>query len=154
MLNTHINRWYYRRERKLLKGSELIDTHKRATMPIRGLVITLLVLLAILAGLSCAMAYELPSDNAVVDAIYKAEGGNKTRYPYGIKSIPCKTEQKCREICLNSVRNAKKRWIKAGSKGDFIEFMSRRYCPINAPDDNGTNKFWSKNVKYFLAKGE
>jgi hypothetical protein len=91
------------------------------------------------------------SDEEIVEAIGKAE--NSAKYPYGIKSIDTKgNKEYARQICLNSVRNGRARWIKAGRPCDLIEFISRRYCPINAPDDNGTNKYWSKNVKYFLSK--
>ena len=81
----------------------------------------------------------------LVESIGKAE--NSVKYPYGIKSINTHGDKAlARKICRNSVVNNLKRW---DGKGDFIEFMSRRYCPINAPDDNGTNRFWVKNVKYF-----
>ena len=92
------------------------------------------------------------SNIAIVEAIGKAE--NSRKYPYGIKSINTHGDKStARKICLNSVRNGRKRWERAGRPCDLIEFISRRYCPINAPDDNGTNRFWSRNVRYFLAKG-
>ena len=34
----------------------------------------------------------------------------------------------------------------------FIESLGRRYCPVNCDNDNGTNKFWTKNVKFFFYK--
>lgn len=87
--------------------------------------------------------------NRVVNAIEKAE--NSKKYPYGIKSINTHGDKElARRICYNSVRNNHRRWVASGKPGDFIEFMSRRYCPINAPDDNGTNRFWSGNVRSFL----
>ena len=95
--------------------------------------------------------YSQFSDSEIVEAIGKAE--NSVKYPYGIKSINTNGNVTyARQICLNSVRNGRARWIKAGRPCDLIEFISRRYCPINAPDDNGTNKYWSRNVKYFLNK--
>ena len=103
----------------------------------------------LLAFLPC-LAYGW-TDQAIVEAIGKAE--NSIKYPYGIKSIDTKGNiEYARKICLNSVINGRKRWIKAGKPCDLIEYISRRYCPINAPDDNGTNKYWVKNVKYFLNK--
>ena len=91
------------------------------------------------------------SDTEIVNAIGKAE--NSKKYPYGIKSIDTKgNAEYARKICFNSVRNGRKRWEQAGKPDDLITFISRRYCPINAPDDNGTNKFWVKNVKGFLVQ--
>ena len=91
------------------------------------------------------------SNEAIVTAIGKAE--NSKKFLYGIKSIKCAGEKACRQICLNSVVNAKKRWEKAGKPEDFVSFMSKRYCPINANAENGSNKFWVKNVKFFLKNG-
>lgn len=84
------------------------------------------------------------TDEEVVNAIYKTE--NSKKYPYGIKSIKCNTVAECRQICLNSVRNARKRWAKAGKPEDFITFMGRRYSP---PE---TNPNWVRLVNYFLRK--
>lgn len=88
--------------------------------------------------------------NKVVTAIGRAE--NSVKYPYGIKSIPTNGDKDyARKICYNSVRNNYRRWVNAGKPEDFISFMSRRYCPIGAPDDpNGLNKNWVKNVRAFL----
>lgn len=89
--------------------------------------------------------------NNIANAIFKAE--NSKKYPYGVKSIDTKGNiEYARRICINSIKNNHKRWINAGKPEDFISFMSRRYCPIGAPDDpNNLNKNWVKNVKKFLA---
>ncbi len=94
---------------------------------------------------SHASSYDIPSEK-IVQAIYHAEGGSSTRYPFGIKSIPCKGYDSCRLICLNSVKNAKKRYVKAGCPGDFISFMGKRYSP---PEINPN---WVRLVKYFINK--
>jgi len=89
-------------------------------------------------------------DQRLADAIYRAEGGAKTKFPYGIKSINTHGDKEyARKICLNSIRNAKKRWASAGNPEDFIIFMSRRYCP---PSAHGLNSTWGHNVKYWYAK--
>ena len=114
-------------------------------------VMTLLIAL-LCASLARAEESHEYSDIAIAEAIGRAE--NSKRFPYGKKSINTKGDVAyARKICLNSVRNGRKRWEKAGRPCDLIEFISRRYCPINAPDDNGTNQFWARNVKYFLRKG-
>ena len=95
------------------------------------------------------------SNEEIIQAIFKAEGGYKATYLYGIRSIDTKgNKEYARQICLNSVRNGRARWIKAGRPLDLIVYISLRYCPIGANNDNGTNKFWVKNIKYFLMKGE
>lgn len=95
------------------------------------------------------------SDEDLVNAIYLAEGGAKTKYPYGIKSIKCESEQECRKICFNTVRNNRKRY-KADNMGykDFIAFLGARYAPIGAENDpKNLNRNWVKNVRYYLRKG-
>lgn len=83
----------------------------------------------------------------LANAIYLAEGGDKTNFPYGIKSIETKgNKEYAHKICLNSIRNNIKRWHKAGEPEEFIDFMARRYCPIS---DSSMNYSWPKNVKYF-----
>jgi hypothetical protein len=47
------------------------------------------------------------------------------------------------------------RWVKAGKKGDFLESLARRYCPVGADNDpNGLNKHWLKNVTAWTRKIE
>ena len=109
-----------------------------------GIILAVCILCAVVLLMipACARDEELPSDEAIVNAIGKAE--NSKKFPYGIKSVKCDGEKECRKICLNSVRNAKKRWIKAGKPEDFITFMGRRYSPPNI------NPNWIRLVKYFL----
>ena len=90
----------------------------------------------------------------IVNAIYKAEGGNRTKYPYGIKSVSCDSVTECRRICLNTVKNNVDRWMTArelGDNRDYLTFLWHRYCP---PQANELNSNWLKNVKYFLNKQE
>jgi len=89
------------------------------------------------------------TDNQIADAIYLAEGGVKTSHPYGILAHYKHTTP--RQACLNTIAHAYRDW---DSKGDFIEFLGSRYCPIGADNDpTGLNKNWVKNVKYFLERG-
>lgn len=100
----------------------------------------------------CGVAHAY-TDQELTDAICKAE--NSVKYPCGIKSIDTHGDYSyAYKICLQSVRNNIKRWRNTGKRGDFIEFMAWRFCPIGASDDPiGLNKNWVKNVKYFLRKG-
>lgn len=90
------------------------------------------------------------SNGQIADAIWYAEGGNKAKVPYGILSI--KTNNP-RQICLNTIKNHRIRHDKHYCKLDFITCLGNRYAPVNCNNDNGTNRFWIKNVKYFLKKG-
>lgn len=88
----------------------------------------------------------------ITDAIYAAEGGAGATYLYGIRSVSYRNEAEARRICVNSIRNNIKRWAQAGKPGDFLEFMSRRYCPVGCDNDRGTNQYWVRNVRSFLLK--
>ena len=66
----------------------------------------------------------------IVDAIYIIEGGDKTKYPYGIKSIDTKgNKEYARKICYNTVKNNWIRWQRAGSNGNYLDFLGNKYCP-------------------------
>lgn len=96
------------------------------------------------------------SDKQIVDAIYQAEGGKRAKYPYGIKSVKCSTPAECRQICFTTVGRNRKRFADYGhrSSPDFIAFLGKRYCPVESAGlNNSKNKFWIKNVRFFLAKG-
>lgn len=97
-----------------------------------------------------AFAENPPDFNRLVDAIYRAEGGAKAKKPFGILSVPCSGYSDCRKVALNTVRNNWKRW-EAGTHGaakhrTYLDFLGSRYCPVGAGNDNGTNRFWVRNV--------
>lgn len=82
-------------------------------------------------------------------AIYWAEGGPKTRHPYGILAKYKTTTP--RQACINTIKHALKDW---NGEGDFIAFLGRRYCPVGAKNDpTGLNVNWVKNVKILYRKG-
>jgi len=113
---------------------------------ILGIIINLLIL-------SIALSKEKYNDNDIVNAIYLAEGGEKAVKPFGILSVKCKDYQECKEICLNTVKNNRKRYIEYGYKkyNTFLEFLASKYAPIGANNDpTNLNKNWLKNVRYFL----
>lgn len=109
---------------------------------------SLLFILSISAASS--FASECPYVERMADAIYQAEGGNKTEFPYGVKSIKVSSEKEARRVTINSIRNNWKRWEKAGKPGNFVDFMADRWCPKSA--DPIGNKNWKKNVKILLFK--
>ena len=79
------------------------------------------------------------------EAIYRSEGGDRTNYPYGIKSVSCKTKDECRLKCLESVRNQFKLFTRHGGKGikNFIREFARRY---DSGDSRIGQAIWIKNV--------
>ena len=85
----------------------------------------------------------------LVDAIYLAEGGGKARKPFGILSVPCSGYQDCRQVCLNTVRNTYRRWLKAGQPGDYLNFLALRYAP---PTAHPLNAHWERNVRRLYAR--
>ena len=86
----------------------------------------------------------------LADAIYRAEGGRASVVPYGILSEPCDTPEKCRMICVLSIRANQWRYLEAaGQIDDFIKFMGLRYAP---PQAHPLNKLWAKNVTHLYYK--
>lgn len=85
------------------------------------------------------------TNDQLADAIFKAE--NSKSHPYGILAHYKHTTP--RQACLNTIVHAKRDW---NGKDDFILFLAKRYAPINSNTDNGTNKFWYKNVMYYLTE--
>lgn len=107
--------------------------------------VTLSILLLISAA---ALAQESVDVNRLADAIYRAEGGTKTRHPYGIL-VKYKTTTP-RQVCINTINHALRDW---NGEGDFISFLGARYCPVGAANDpTGLNKNWIKNVRYFYER--
>jgi len=86
-------------------------------------------------------------------AIYYAEGGAKTHFPYGIKSIPTYgNKEYARKICINTIRNNIKRFAKQNKYTDFLEFLGSRYCPITIKSEYYLNKNWVSNVRRLYYK--
>ena len=98
-------------------------------------------------GVITARRVKQYTDAQIANAIYKAE--NSKKYPYGIKSIKCSSLVMYRLVCLQSVKNGRERWIKAGCPGDFIMFLGEKYCP---PADHPLNIHWVGNVYKYLER--
>ena len=88
-----------------------------------------------------------PNYDRLADAIYKAEGGAGTNHPYGILAKYKHTTP--RQACINTCRNQWKRHKAHECGKDYMTCLRDRYAPINSDTDNGTNKYWLKNVLYF-----
>ena len=93
----------------------------------------------------------LVSYSRIVDAIYRAEGGHKAQYLYGIRSVSYRSPAHARQICLNTVRNNYRRWKAQGARGSYLEFLASRYAPRNVSNDPyQLNRHWLNNVRSFL----
>lgn len=95
------------------------------------------------------------TDIEICDAIFRAEGSYKATYLYGIRSMKYKDEADARQICLNTIRNNRRRFAEYGHKqySTYLEFLASRYCPVGAKNDpSNLNVNWLRNVKYFLNK--
>lgn len=72
---------------------------------------------------------------------------------FGVRSVKVKSREEAQRVLDNSVRNNLKRWEKAGRPGKFVDFMQKRWAPLNADNDpKGLNRNWSKNVRAALRK--
>jgi hypothetical protein len=116
------------------------------TLKKRGLIGGLSVLL--LSQIVACSKPETLNYEKLATAIYWSEGGDRTHYPYGIKSVSCETKDECRLKCLESIRNNEKRFARHGGKGveNFIRFMSRRYVYCDFGECQARID-WQKNVK-------
>ena len=85
----------------------------------------------------------------IVAAIRYQENG--PTYEYGIIHKRCpKGYRPQAGWCAATVQKNYDRWVKAGSKGEFIVFLGGRYCPIGCPrDKDQLNQYWIPNVKKF-----
>jgi hypothetical protein len=94
---------------------------------------------------------EVLNENKLCEAIYRSEGGDRTNYPYGIKSVSCKTKDECRAVCIKTLRHYQKDFARHGGKGvrSFIFFSSKRFVGYN---DREGQEIWIKNVTYFYYK--
>lgn len=87
----------------------------------------------------------------IVAAIRHAENGRAGR-EYGVLHPRAlgKSYRTQAGWCAATVQKHYDRWTKAGRKGDFLESLARRYCPVGAGNDpTGLNRHWLKNVRHW-----
>jgi hypothetical protein len=105
--------------------------------------------IALLFALALPCAARLPEPVAwqYVNAIYRIEGGDKTRHPYGVLGKFTNP----RQVCYNTVQNTHTRWLKAGQPGAFNAYLAQRYCPVGASNDpHNLNANWLTNLNQVL----
>lgn len=114
---------------------------------LKNKIIFLLLILCFLTNKLYSSDLQMYSNESIANAIYKAEGESKTKYPYGILTKYKYTSP--REACINTIKNQRIRHAKHNCGKDYLTCLRDRYCPIN---DNKINRFWLNNVKYFLER--
>lgn len=87
-------------------------------------------------------------------AIRQAENGRAGR-EFGVlhpKAVNTNLDTQAGWAAATVVKN-RARWEKAGKPGDFITFLGKRYCPVDADNDpTGLNKHWIGNVKMWVGR--
>ena len=120
----------------------------------KTLILIYILFLNILPSCQPAFAQDYTNDE-IADAVFKSEGGMKAQYWYGIRSVKYDSLEEARKICLNTIRNQRKRHSNHECSFTYLECLANRYAPRNVTNDpNNLNRYWLKNVKYFLNKGD
>jgi hypothetical protein len=78
----------------------------------------------------------------MANAIYRVEGSDKTKWPYGIMQHYKETTP--RQACINTIRTvaAKYQIVKVDQR--FIYLLADKYCPPSA--DREGNERWKHNM--------
>jgi len=84
--------------------------------------------------------------DALADAIYTAEGGKDTKWPYGIKQHYVTTTP--RQACINTIIHAERTYKVVEIDRHFIYLLADIYCPPKV--DLVGNQRWKVNVVRIL----
>lgn len=60
-------------------------------------------------------------------------------------SVKVKDKKEARRVCRNTVVNNYARWVKAGKRGSYLDYLANKYCPIS--HDKKGNINWKKNIR-------
>ena len=113
------------------------------TLKKRGLIVGLSVLL--LSQIVACSKPETLNYEKLATAIFYSEGGDRTNYPYGIKSVSCATKMECKAVCIKTIRHRWSLFKKHENNGikNFIITLSRSY---DSGDSRVGQAIWIKNV--------
>jgi hypothetical protein len=147
-----LSAFYFKRRSAMNKPVDYERVHGQCKEMVKFYVVAFLVVTGLLFFVLIARGEEVGYTNdQIANAIYKAEGGDKTSHPYGILAHYKHTS--ARQACINSIKSARKRFANQSKDKDFIHFLSLTYCPVGAKNDpRGLNRNWVKNVHYFLGR--
>ena len=82
-------------------------------------------IICILMGISSLVYAESYTDIQICNAIWYAEGGSRTAFPYGILKHYEHTTP--RQACLNTIKTCRKLFAKQKIENDFICFLDDFY---------------------------
>ena len=113
-----------------------------------------------------AEAQEVPqsiggfSNEEIAQAIFQAEGGYRAKHLYGICSVHYSTLSGAKSICIRTIRHHERLFALQRARAitieRFIKSLGESYCPIKGsnlrPAERALNRYWQKNVMYFLRK--
>lgn len=135
--------------KRLLRAEYEYEYKNKVKSNYIGLLVAVLILLAVLFFMAgCACASE-PNYSQYADVIYKVE--NSKSHPYGIMKKYKHTTP--RTACINTMKHQYRNWVKAGSPGDYIKWLSYHYAPLNVSNDPfGLNRNWERNFRAILFK--
>ena len=82
----------------------------------------------------------------VASAIYRVEGYDKTKHPYGIMTHYVHTTP--RQACINTIQHVARDYNVSHIDRHFIYVLADVYCPLS--DDPIGNKNWKHNMVAIL----
>lgn len=77
-----------------------------------------------------------PNWDRLADSILKAEGSPN----YGI--LAHYRHVSFKQACINTCQHKYEQWLANGRPGDFIDYLSTKYCPKD-------HKIWARNVRNY-----
>jgi hypothetical protein len=108
------------------------------------------VMIFALGFLNSGASMPQPDIDKIADAIYTVEGGDGTKYPYGIKSVPFRNKEEARQICERTIANTYRDWAEQNKEKYYLYFLADKYCPPS--DDPKGNKAWRNNIVQILGQ--
>jgi hypothetical protein len=139
-----------RRQTPIYRWNPYEPKPKISAKALLAIAFLLTIILAFCFGMAHAQDH---TDEAICQAIWKAEGGVRATYAYGIRSVHYANISEARHICLRTIRNNRVRYARYGYQQypTYLEFLASRYCPVQA---HPKNRYWLRNVSYWLERGE
>lgn len=93
------------------------------------------------------------TNEEICEAIFNAEGGEKSAKPYGLIYSDCETRAECYKVCVTTIKVYRRRFAKLNRREnpDFIKYVSRTWAPLQAGNDpQGLNQYHEKNLRWFI----
>lgn len=107
----------------------------------------LILISLLICGSVQAATLSINDCETISSAIYKLEGGEKAKSPYGILSVKISNKEEAHQVCLKTISNNFSRWQKSGEK-DYFNFLASRYCPASVDPQGNFN--WKNNIHKIL----